>query len=179
MGPVGHTVVSSAVGGGVWAVTGSPAAGVLTLGVGVLMDLDHLYDFYHWYIRRKPEKFYVLLHAWEYSIIGILLLASVFYHPLFLATVAAHLSHVITDHLHNHLNPLGYSIIYRITKKFDAGTIAPEHDPATSYWQLLGVVPWGKRLAPWFQKRVDQWNVGGGADRERAEVASVENQPSG
>ena len=158
MGPVGHAGVSTVVGGVVWAATGSLEAGALTLGVGVLMDIDHIYDYYQMYVRRKPDKFYVIFHAWEYSIIGIALPASVFYHPLFLAAVAAHLSHVITDQLHNHVSPLGYSIIYRIIHKFDSKNLAPRHDPATSYWRLLKVLPYGKRLAPWFQKRAQEAN---------------------
>ena len=127
MGPVGHATVSTVVGGGVWAATGSLKAGALTVAVGVLMDADHAYDFYQWYIRRNQDKIFVFLHAWEYSIVGLALLASVFYHPLFLATVAAHLSHVITDQLHNRVSPLGYSITYRIIKGFDASVIAPHH----------------------------------------------------
>jgi len=158
MGPVGHAGVSTVVGGVVWAATGSLEAGALTLGVGVLMDIDHIYDYYQMYVRRKPDKFYVIFHAWEYSIIGIALLASVFYHPLFLAAVAAHLSHVITDQLHNHVSPLGYSIIYRMLHKFDSKNLAPRHDPATSYWRLLKVLPYSKRLAPWFQKRAQEAN---------------------
>lgn len=161
MGPVGHASVSTVVGGGVWAVTGSLPAGALTLAVGVLMDADHFYDFYQMYIQKRHDKFYVLLHAWEYSIVGIALLASVFYHPLFLATLAAHLSHVISDQLHNHVSPLGYSIIYRIIKRFDAATVAPRHNPATSYWQLLKVLPYGRRLAPWFQRRVAEASASG------------------
>jgi len=159
MGPVGHASVSTVVGGGVWAATGSLQAGVFTLAVGVLMDADHLYDYYQWYIKKRPEKIFVLLHAWEYSIAGLAVLAAVFYHPLFLAVVAAHLSHVITDHLHNHLSPLGYSIIYRIVKKFDASVIAPQHSPSEAYWHFLAVLPYGKRLAPWFQSRVDPSTV--------------------
>ena len=173
MGPVGHATVSTVVGAGVWAVTGSPAAGALTLGVGVLMDVDHIYDYYQMYIRKRPDKFYVFFHAWEYSIIGIALLASLFYHPLFLATVAAHLSHVVTDQLHNQVSPLAYSIIYRIIKRFDSEYLAPRHDPATSYWQLLKVVPFGKRLAPWFQRRVQAAE----APHEDPPIAKLEAQP--
>ncbi len=154
MGPIGHAGISTVVGGGVWAATRSPEAGALTLAVGVLMDVDHVFDYYHWYIRRRQDKIYVLLHAWEYSIAGLALLASVFYHPLFLAAVAAHLSHVITDHLYNHMAPLGYSIVYRIVKRFDASVIAPRHSPTGAYRQLLKVLPFGNRLEPWFQKRV-------------------------
>lgn len=155
MGPLGHTVVSAVVGGGVWAATGSWSAGGLTVAVGVLMDADHLYDYYQWYIKKRPDKLYVLLHAWEYSIAGLALLAAEFYHPLFLAVVAAHLSHVITDHFYNRVAPLGYSIIYRIVKKFDASVIAPRHSPSKAYWHFLDVLPFGRRLAPWFQSRVE------------------------
>ena len=42
MGPMGHTVVSSAAGGAAFLATGSPVAGAVTLGVGVLLDLDRL-----------------------------------------------------------------------------------------------------------------------------------------
>ena len=157
MGPVGHATVSTIVGSGVWAGTGSLEAGALTLGVGVLMDADHLFDYYQWYVKRRQDKFYVLLHAWEYSLVGLALLVSLFYHPLFLATVAAHLSHMATDQLHNRVAPWGYFITYRIIKRFDAATLAPNHSASNAYWRILSVVPYGKRLAPWFQSRVDQF----------------------
>ena len=157
MGPVGHTVISSAAGGVVWAVSDSPEAGVLTVGVGVLMDLDHLYDYYQWYIRRKRNRIYVLLHAWEYSVVGVVLPASVLYHPLFLAAVVAQLSHVATDHFHNRLSRFGYSIIYRLLKGFDAAQVSPHYDVVYAYRSWPRLVPLGKRLEPWFQRRIEPW----------------------
>ena len=68
MGPIGHTVISSAVAGGTWAITGSPAAAGVALGVGVLMDLDHLFDYFQRYIKGKNNRVYLLLHAWEYPL---------------------------------------------------------------------------------------------------------------
>ena len=85
-----HTAVSSAVGVGVGAATGPPEAGALALGFGVLMDVDHLYDFYRWYVKGRSNRFYILFHAWKYSVAGLVVLAAVFFHPLLLATVAAH-----------------------------------------------------------------------------------------
>jgi hypothetical protein len=120
MRPVGHTSVATLVGGGVWAATRPLETGASTLAVGVLMDVDHVSDYYQWHIRRRQDKLYVFLQTWEYSIIGLAIPASGFYPPLFVGTVAAHLSHVITDHLQNHMSPLGYSIIYRIIKRFDS-----------------------------------------------------------
>ena len=155
MGPVGHAVISGAV--GVGAATGSPAAGGLVLGVGVLMDSDHLYDFYQWYIRGKSKKIYIFFHAWEYAAAGVIVLASLFFHPLLLAVVLAHLVHVATDHFHNRLHPFAYFITYRMLKRFDTEFITPGYNVMNSYrgWPLL--IPFGKRLLPWFQRRIEPW----------------------
>ena len=67
MGPVGHSAISAGIGTGVWGVTGSPTAGGVALGVGVLIDVDHLVDYYRWYILRKNGKIFLIFHAWEYS----------------------------------------------------------------------------------------------------------------
>jgi hypothetical protein len=36
----------------------------VALGVSVLVDLDHLYDFYNWYFRRKRDRLHILFHEW-------------------------------------------------------------------------------------------------------------------
>ena len=67
------------------------------LGVGVLTDVDHLFDFYQWYVRRKRGRVYLLFHAWEYSIAGLLALVLVYYHPMLLAVVLAHLPELVLN----------------------------------------------------------------------------------
>ena len=155
MGPVGHTLISTALGGGIWIATGSPKAAGVAVGVGVLMDLDHLYDLYQRYIRGNLNKTYLLLHGWEYSIGGLGVLILVYYHPILLACILAHLGHVVTDHFINGLHPLGYSITYRAVKRFDASSISPNHDPATAHRAWLRHMPFGYVMEPWFQRRVD------------------------
>ena len=157
MGPVGHGVVSAAVGGGIWTATGSPAAAGLALGVGVFMDLDHLYDYYQWYIRGRRDKVYLVFHAWEYSALGLVLLGLVFYHPLFLATVLAHLGHVASDHFRNKLSLFGYFIVYRAINKFDPAVIMPHHNVLNSYRGWPRLLPFGHHLEPWFQRRIEPW----------------------
>ena len=157
MGPIGHTVISGALGVGVGAATGSPEAGGLALGVGVLMDLDHLYDYYQWYIKGRPNRIYVLFHAWEYSAAGIATLASGFFHPLLLAAVLAHLVHVATDHLSNRLAPFAYFIVYRLITRFDTEFITPRHNVMDSYLSWAEFLPFGRRLQPWFRRRIEPW----------------------
>ena len=157
MRPVSHAIVSGAVGAGVWAATGSPGAGGVALGVGVLMDLDHLYDFYQWYVQGRPNRIYLLLHAWEYSAVGVVVLASVFFHPLLLAAVLAHLVHVASDHLHNRLSPFGYFMTFRVIKGCETAFIAPRHNVMGSYRGWPRLLPFGWRLQPWYRRRIEPW----------------------
>lgn len=157
MGPIGHTAISGALGVGVGAATGSPAAGVTALGVGVLMDVDHLFDFYQWYIRGKGNRIYLLLHAWEYSAIGVIALLVAFYHPIFLALVLAHVAHVTTDHFHNRLAPWAYFMSYRIAKNFDTAYISPGRTVIYSYQTWYKLLPFKSRLSPWFKRRIEPW----------------------
>ena len=156
MGPIGHTVVSSAVAGGTWAITGSPAAAGVALGVGVLMDLDHLYDYYQRYVKGKKDRVYVLLHAWEYPLI-MAFISLAFYHPFLLAAILGHLAHVTTDHAWNRLSPLAYWITYRVIKGFDSRYISPRHHVMNSYRSLPRLLPFGHLVEPWFQRRIEPW----------------------
>ena len=157
MDPVGHAVISGALGGGVGAATGSPAAGATVLGVGVFMDICHLFDFYQWYVRGKGKRIYLLFHAWEYSAAGIVALAAAFYHPLFLALVIAHLAHVTTDHFHNRLTPWAYFISYRILKNFDTAYITPNGNVMYAYLGFHKMLPFSSRLSPWFKRKIEPW----------------------
>jgi len=128
VGPIGHTVISSAVGGGVWVATGSIAAAAVAVGVGVLMDVDHLLDYYQRFAKGKHDKIYVLFHGWEYSLAGLGVLALFFQPPIFIAAVLAHLAHVITDQWHNGFSRFGYSITFRAIKGFNVAAIAPDRN---------------------------------------------------
>lgn len=160
MGPVGHGVISAGIGGAVWGATGSAGAGAVALGVGTLVDLDHLYDYYQWYIRRRTKKLHIFLHAWEYSIVGLLVTGLAYYHPLLLGTVLAHLGHVVTDHFHNRLAPFGYSITYRTIVGFEASVIAPDQDVEHSYHAWPHLLPFGWLIEPWFNRRIEPWIQG-------------------
>jgi len=129
----------------------------VAFAVGVLNDVDHLFDFYQWYVRRKKGKVYLFFHAWEYSMAGLLLVGLVYYHPVLLAAVLAHLGHVTTDNFHNRLAPWGYFITYRAFVRFDVARITPNHNVLYSYKSWPRMVPFGKRLEPWYQRKIEPW----------------------
>ena len=157
LGPVGHFLVSSAVGGGVWAVTGSPVAAGVTVAVGVLMDVDHVYDYYQRYARGKYGKLYVPLHAWEYSLVGLGLLALGLNHPIFLGAVLAHLTHVGTDQWHNGLGRFSYSITYRAIKGFNFESIVGQQEMAHAGHVHPKRFAFDRRLSLWFEAKARGW----------------------
>jgi hypothetical protein len=157
MGPTGHTAISAVIGASVWGMTGSPLAGGVAVVSGVAVDVDHLLDYYRRWVLRRPNKIFVLFHAWEYSIAGLLVLGFAYYHPILLAVVLAHLGHVATDHFHNRLTPLGYSILYRAWVGFDAAKIAPGIRLEYSYLSLPGLFPMKWLWEPWYRRKIEPW----------------------
>jgi len=89
------------------------------MATGVLNDMDHLYDFYRWYVRGDRERVYLWFHAWEYSLVGLVLVLTVWDHPIFIGAVVGHIGHMMGDQIGNRPKyPLTYSIIYRALKRF-------------------------------------------------------------
>jgi hypothetical protein len=112
----------------------------------VLTDIDHLYDYYRWYVRSKGGKIFLFLHEWEYSLAGLLLSA-----------VLMHLSYVSTDHFHNRLSPWGYFLTYRAWVGFNVARIAPDHNVFDSYKSWPKMVPFDRKIFPWNQRNIEPW----------------------
>ena len=157
MEPKGHAAISTAVGASVWGVTGSPLAGGVAVVAGVVVDVDHLVDYYQWWVKRRPNKVFLVFHAWEYSIAGFLVLGLAYYHPILLAVVLAHLGHVATDHFHNAISPFGYSLIYRAWVRFDAKKIAPGIRLERTYRSLPRMFPMRRFWEPWYRRKIEPW----------------------
>ena len=157
MGPIGHTVVSTVIGASIWGVTGSPAAGGVALGVGVLVDIDHSVDYYQEWVKRRPHLVLKLFHAWEYSIIGLLVLGFIYYHPILLAATVVHLGHLALDHYHHRPNPLTYFISRRTWLRFDARKIEPGKRIRQSYEDFPNKLPLGRLWEPWYRRKIEPW----------------------
>ena len=150
MKPVGHIAVASAVGLGVAAATQSPWAVVTALGSGVLVDADHAIDYYRWFVLRKRERVFYLLHAWEYLPLLVLASAISGWNPLLLGATAGYLSHLVADQWANKAYTFTYSIIYRAAHGFNMQKVSPWRIDG-SYENLVELVEGfhlGNRLSP-------------------------------
>ncbi len=148
LGPVGHIAVSVGVGAAVWAGTGSPLAVPVAAATGVLTDVDHVIDYFNLFVRRDDRRVFVVFHAWEYSLLSILIVLGVWYHPLLLAAALGHLGHVTAGHLANRpAHPLAYSIAYRTAAGFDWRRLFGE-PPASFLDSMGGKIPMWRYIEP-------------------------------
>lgn len=151
---VPHAAASGAVGLGVWAATGDAAAVPAALAAGVLPDLDHLLDYYNWYIRRDHRRLFLLLHGWEYLVAGIAVYVAYLSEPWLLAALLGYATQIGGDQLFNHQRPFTYSLAARAALRFDRRRCSWSH-PARAYEAAVGALPFGRAAARrWFQSRL-------------------------
>ena len=117
------------------------------VGAGVLIDADHVLDYYNWYVRKDVRFLFLPLHAWELSVVLLALLA-VWYHPLLLAAALGHVGHLVADQVGNRLYPLAYSIGYRALRRFDRDHLMGRSSPPTFSVVLEVHVPLWVRFRP-------------------------------
>lgn len=110
---------------------------VLSLVFGVLVDVDHFFDY--WYSEgrvcfdwktfmgtrywRKSGRLFVFFHAWEWLPLVFLVWQAWKGRRWAVAATAAMSSHLVADHLVNELKPLGYFLLYRLAHGFRAGEL--------------------------------------------------------
>lgn len=145
-------MVAVGVGAGVWAATGSPLAIPVAIGTGVLIDADHVLDFLDWFVSGDKRRMYVLFHAWEVSILGLLSLLFLG-HPLFVAAVLGYTGHLVADSLANRTHPLAYFMLYRLYRGFDRRYLTLNPD-AMSLMLHRHDVPLWARIEPWLYRLV-------------------------
>lgn len=140
-----------------WAATGEPLAVPAAFASGVLVDGDHLLDYFHLYTRRRPRRQFVLLHGWEYSLIGLIVVFAFWYNDLLLAAVLGHIGHLVGDHLGNKVShPLTYSVLFRLRHGF-ARYRYYDYPPTTLSEVLHQRIPLWSRLEPLVVKVVPRF----------------------
>jgi hypothetical protein len=125
LGPVGHTVASVGLGTLVWATTGSTLAIPTAVAAGVLVDLDHLIDFFDSRDEGWNRHMFRPFHAWEYFLAALVLLPLFWPNPLFLAAVLGYLSHLVIDQFTNRVHALAYFIVFRASRGFRRRYLTP------------------------------------------------------
>jgi hypothetical protein len=127
--PHKHVIVSVVVGAIGWWVTGEPAAAPAALISGVLPDVDHVID-YAYYYRRGEHRLILLLHGYEYGLLGFGL-AVLTGNKILGIAVLSYLVHLLADQLENRTHKLGYAFLFRAWHRFRIEAISTIPEDAT------------------------------------------------
>ncbi len=132
MKPTHHAIVSGIAGVTISYFCNSWIVGISCLLSGVLIDLDHILDFFaekkifpfsykelvYYCEYDRQGKLFLVFHGIEYVII----LLIIFWkcpNGILLGIIVGEGLHLLCDQLSNPFRPLGYFILYRMGKKFE------------------------------------------------------------
>lgn len=126
-----HTLVSLGFGLAFYFVFKSFASALVCFAAGVLVDVDHYFDYvrdrgFNFNLKRffqysygvEYERLFIVLHGYEYFVPLALLLVLSDYHLLVLAAAMGYTQHLLFDQFTNPVKPLAYFITYRLRNRF-------------------------------------------------------------
>ena len=118
MKPPGHAVISLTIGGVLWATTKSPYSLVAAFVTGVMIDIDHLVEYYWWFVKEDQSKAWLFLHSYELVVPAFLAGYFSGWDPVVLGISLAFLGHLLTDQVANPVGPFAYFFTYRAMNGF-------------------------------------------------------------
>lgn len=96
------------------------AAAVVT---GLLVDLDHLVEYYWWFVKEDRSRVLYFLHSYELMAPALLAGYLSGWDPMILGVSMAFIGHLITDQIANPVRPFTYFFTYRALKRFKRNEI--------------------------------------------------------
>jgi hypothetical protein len=129
-------VVSGIISACLWFHFKSFACAAVSFLAGVLIDLDHLIDFYAnnrftlslkriccACLRIRFRRLYILLHSYELLLVLWLAIFAFSLSDVWKAAAIGLTQHIIFDQLTNPMTRYGYFLTYRLARRFDKNVI--------------------------------------------------------
>jgi len=126
-----HTIASLGFGLAFYLFFKSFASALTCFLVGILVDVDHYFDyikttgwnlnlkqFFHLSYGAKLDRFYLLFHGYEYLLLFATIIVMSDYNLLISAAGIGYLQHLILDHIFNPVKPMAYFLTYRLKNGF-------------------------------------------------------------
>lgn len=133
MFPSGHIVVSGVISAFVWAYFKSFGCAFVSFAAGVLIDLDHIIDYYasHGFTLNFRDVYYacaemrlgrlfLVLHSYELLAFLWVSIYALSMTDIWKALAIGLTQHVVLDQFTNPVRPKAYFLIYRAMRGFDA-----------------------------------------------------------
>jgi uncharacterized membrane protein YjjP (DUF1212 family) len=130
--PVSHILVSGIISSAFYFYSKSIIASSVCFLSGVIIDIDHILDYYlhyrsfkkgfsHFYnscLALKIDRLHLVLHSYELVLILWVLVFVFRQNLLFLAISVGMSGHLLLDQVGNDLDRLGYFFIFRLLNNF-------------------------------------------------------------
>ena len=129
--PRGHVIASGIVGLCVWAYFKSIGCAAVSFASGVLLDADHLIDYYasHGFTFKfkdiyavcrdvKLKRLFLVLHSYELLTLFWIAIFAFGLSNIWKALAIGWTQHILLDQFTNPINPPGYFITYRLIQGF-------------------------------------------------------------
>ena len=102
-----------------WAATKSPYSMLAATATGVAIDVDHLLEYYLWFVKGDNSRVFYFLHSYE--LLAPCILAGFLSggDPVVIGVSAAFLGHLLTDQIANPMHPLAYFFTFRVINGFN------------------------------------------------------------
>ncbi|MBW2149312.1 MAG: hypothetical protein JRG73_13305 [Deltaproteobacteria bacterium] len=144
--PQVHIAVSASLSIILFGVFHSTWAALSNFLVGVLLDLDHLVEYYRtkgftlnplkiyrfcgFAVQRDwPPRVFFWLHAYEYVLLTALVAHAVHYHPAAVGAFIGMTQHLLLDQIGNNVGPFSYFLSYRFLNGFRCNRILTDKLP--------------------------------------------------
>jgi len=137
-----HIVTSAALSGLLYAMLKSWPMSIACLISGILVDLDHVLDYIvefgpkpdlKNFLSSFPEgryhRIFILLHAWEWVVIGTVAVWLTGWQPWAVGALAGYVLHMVFDQFVNHPDSWGYFLLWRSRHTFVAKHVFGMHWP--------------------------------------------------
>ena len=134
--PLGHVIASGFISALVWVFFKSFGCAAVSFLSGILIDLDHLIDYYanHGFTFKvkamygafhniRFKKLYVILHSYELIALLWALICLFSLSNIWKALAIGFTQHLIFDQFTNPINKPGYFLTYRISRGFKKESI--------------------------------------------------------
>jgi len=133
-----HTGISLVIAAGLFAAFRSLSLSLAALLTGIFIDIDHTFDYLREYGFRPNIKFFfhvfddtlfkrvvLIFHGWEWAILLAVLSMTSKHDPIISGIAIGLWSHLLCDQFTNGASIWGYSLIFRLSRKFEALKIFP------------------------------------------------------
>ena len=132
-----------------WAVTKSPYSMVAATATGIAVDVDHLLEYYLWFVKGDNSRVFYLLHSYELLVPCILAGILSGGNPVVIGVSAAFLGHLVTDQSANPMHPLAYFFTFRVINGFNRAKLVrqPWDELRAEFLNVYGARAALRRLA--------------------------------